>query len=367
MAGPFFFAWADAGELAFGPQHVRNDEEILSFTISHDEGDFPSLDITIINPRVGLLAPGRKVWAWLSYQKPGGDVVPLYFGRLVGVPEDLDQELVKLAFVARPEDFEEQKAAVAETLKVRPYWDPIWFSPDTVDDPDNVLETRPELWHIDRTSLQVTTSNILVGEDGTLSIEEDEAFYDSLRISYDQAPVRSVTMTATVSWTQNAAGALPNIVPATIQTYTGAGLEKNWPKSGHDVGGGWKVLAGSATRRGDVRTPALGWFTYATWPFSGKYSGDTFSTKMPGDAYIFISDPSPIYMWWSSTPIPRSPAPYPNAFNEILQVPLWTLSCNLQLSYAASRSRTEVLTFTLEADVQSIVTEPDGEDAIALT
>jgi len=366
VAGPFFFAWADAGELSFGPAHVRDDEEILSFTILHHEGDFPSLDITIINPRVGLLAPGRKVWAWLSYQKPGADVVPLFFGRLVGVPEDLDQELVKLAFVARPEDFEEQKAAVAETLKVGPYWDPIWFSPDTADDPDNVLESRPELWHIDRTSLQVSTSNILVGEDGTLSIEEDQAFYDSLRINYDQAPVRSATMTATVTWTQNAAGALPNIVPPTIQSFTGAGLEKNWPKSGHDVGGGWKVLAGSATRRGDVRTPALGWFTYATWPFSGKYSGDTFSTKMPGDAYIFISDPSPIYMWWSGTPIPRSPAPYPNAFNEILQVPLWTLSCDLQLSYSASRSRTEVLTFMLEADVQSIVTEPDGDDAIAL-
>jgi hypothetical protein len=42
VAGPFFFAWTDAGDLDFGPEHVRNDEEILSFTISHDEGNFPS-------------------------------------------------------------------------------------------------------------------------------------------------------------------------------------------------------------------------------------------------------------------------------------------------------------------------------------
>jgi hypothetical protein len=332
MAGPFYFAWADADELTFGEGHVRNDEEILSFTINHDEGDFSSLDITIINPRVGLLAPGRKLWAWLSYQKPG-EVVPIFFGRLVGVPEDLDQEQVKLAFIARPEDYDAQKAAVAATKRVAPYWDPIWFSLDTVDDPNNVLESRPELWHVDRTSLNVTTSNLLVGEDDTISIDEDQAFYDSLRISYGQPPVRSVTMTATVSWTQNAAGALGGVAPPTVQTYTGAGLEKNWPKSGHNVGGGWKVLSGSATRVGDVRTPALGWFTYATWPYSGKYSGDTFATKMAGDQYVFISPPGELYVWWSSTPIPLTRAPLPDSFNSLLQIPMWTMACNLTLSY----------------------------------
>jgi hypothetical protein len=229
------------------------------------------------------------------------------------------------------------------------------------------LESRPELWHIDRTSLKVTTSNILVGEDGTLSVGEDEAFYNSLRVFYEQPPVRSVTMTATVSWTQNAAGALPNIAPTTIQTYTGAGLEKNWPKSGHSVGGGWKVLTGSATRVGDVRTPALGWYTYDTWPYTGQFSADTFTTKMPGDQYVFIASDYDLYMWTSHTPFRVQSGPYPNAFNSILQIPRWTLRADLTLAYEASRNRSEVLTFTLNGDVQSVVTDPEGEDVIALT
>jgi hypothetical protein len=380
MSGPWFFAWADADETAFGPEHIRTDELILSVDISHSEGDFPSLDIVIINPRIGLLAPGRKLWAWLSYDRTGvphpgesedgsegghfANVVPLFFGRLVGVPEDLDHEQVKLALIARPLDYEAQRAAVAESKKVAPYWDPIWFSPDKIDDPDNILESRPELWHIDRTTLEVTTSNILVGEDGTLAVGEDEAFYDSLRVSYGQAPVRSVTMTATVSWTQNAAGNIGNIA-GSVQTFTGKGLESSWPKSGTDIGGGWKVETGSATRVGDNRKPQLGYYAYQTFPPSGSGKGDTFSSKHAGDAYIFIAPPAQLLFF--GRPMDLDPGPSPNKLNSVLQVPRWTLSCNLTPAYSTSRQRSEVLTFTLNADVQSIVTDPEGNGVINLT
>ena len=123
------------------------------------------------------MAPSRRVWAWLSWQN-GADLVPLFYGRLVGVPTDINQELVTLVFTARPADFVALKAAKAETLKVRPYYDPIWINPDALDDPDTVLEARSALWSIDRVTHEVDISDVLVGEDGIEDFQPDEVPYE---------------------------------------------------------------------------------------------------------------------------------------------------------------------------------------------
>ena len=163
--GPFYFAWADKNE-AFDPAlHARIDEDIFKFDVDHSEGDFATLTAIVRNPRIGLLAPSRRVWAWLSWQN-GAELVPLFYGRLVGVPTDINQELVTLVFTARPADFVSLKEAKAETLKERPYYDPIWINPDSLDDPDTVLEARSALWSIDRVTHEVDISDVLVGEDG---------------------------------------------------------------------------------------------------------------------------------------------------------------------------------------------------------
>jgi hypothetical protein len=67
MAGPFYFAWVAASETSFDPNvHNREDEDVFGFTVEHSEGDFAGLEIEIRNPRVGLLAPARKVHAFLA-------------------------------------------------------------------------------------------------------------------------------------------------------------------------------------------------------------------------------------------------------------------------------------------------------------
>src|SRR5690349_12095555 len=117
--GPYFFAWADESE-AFDPDiHARFDDDIFEFSLEHNEGDFATLNLLVKNPRVGLLAPGRKRWAWFSYYT-GTEIKPLFFGRLVGLPDQLQDEIISLNFIARPTDLAEQKAAVAAGLKVRP-------------------------------------------------------------------------------------------------------------------------------------------------------------------------------------------------------------------------------------------------------
>jgi hypothetical protein len=147
----FYFAWLDAGDTTFGVEHQVEDEQIYSFKMEHQEGDFCSLTIEIKNPRVGLLNEARPEWCWFSYRKLDDTVVPLFHGRLVGIPADLTTTVVSLDFIARPDDFEAQKSALAETLKVAPYWDPIWIAEEELTNPDVVLNARPQLYHIGRT------------------------------------------------------------------------------------------------------------------------------------------------------------------------------------------------------------------------
>ena len=67
MPGPHHFAWADEGETFDATIHNREDEAVLSLSISQSEGDFASAQVNVLNPGEGLLAPGRQQWAWISW------------------------------------------------------------------------------------------------------------------------------------------------------------------------------------------------------------------------------------------------------------------------------------------------------------
>jgi hypothetical protein len=149
------------------------------------------------------------VWAWLSWDKnwqPSGtwtpDYVPLFLGRLIGVPNMLNKEIITLDLVARPQDLQEQRIQVANELRVLPYFDPVWISADRWNDPDAVLEGYSRLWHFDRITHEVTTSDLIVGEEGTEEFREDEIPYNSVEMSLGQAPFRAVRVEGSVSWAQ---------------------------------------------------------------------------------------------------------------------------------------------------------------------
>ncbi len=173
----FHFAWAGPAETTFGVEHQVEDEEVFAFALEHTEGDFATLAIDIRNPRRQFLAEGADLWMWLSE-----DGTALFFGRLVAVPEDLHAEIVRLNFVARPTGFDTTKRALADTLRVWPYWDPVWILDERMEDPDTVLEARTQLWHIDRVTHAVTVSDIISGEDGTLAISDHDYGYEERTI-----------------------------------------------------------------------------------------------------------------------------------------------------------------------------------------
>ncbi|TIN41405.1 MAG: hypothetical protein E5Y10_22960 [Mesorhizobium sp.] len=327
----FYFAWADAADTTFGPSFEIEDEQMIALEIGHKEGEHASLAMTVENPRIGLLSTGRMQWGWLSWlddANPTAGVEPLFFGRIVGVPSEPQGNQVTLNFVARPSDYDAQKLALAETLKEAPWWDPIWIRADSRSDPDAVIEARAVRYHVDRVSLDVTVSDILTGEDGL--IDFGGAFIaDSLDIAFDSPPVRRVFVEASITWDQVAAGvvdfsqALLDAFKAAgsgngfnIRSLTGDGLMQDFPEEDDSIGGGWKFGPCSITRT---------------------------------DGFVVPQDYSQVVMT-----------------NGTGQFPIWTMKPVLQAAYDVSRAREEVLSFTLEADCQALLTEPGDEEVIAI-
>ena len=354
MATRFYFAWVEPGETSFTQAHAREDERIYSISVSHAEGDFASAEIDIRNPRVGLLHASRKIWAWISWDGDDNSSVgaePLFFGRLVGSPTELQNEIVRLTFTARPSDYDARKRALAATMKVAPYWDPVWIDPSRRDDPDIVLEARSALWHIDRITHAVTASDIIEGEDGTITLGTGEIFHQSLSMTYGAVPLRQVSVEAEVYWTQTGDGSIDitrQLVEAfrhdgtfhdsssqfnyLISSYTGQGLADDWPESNDEIGGGWTM-------------------------------GDNIS--------LIQADGTIVSRTYKTVTVQYETAPTTNeeAVNQPplrLKFPLWVFLPSMTVKYHAERQRQERVTFTLAADVQSLLTEVSDDETETL-
>jgi hypothetical protein len=382
----FYFAWVDKTDTTWDEDFAREDEAIFGLVLEQEEGEFAALDIDLINPRIGLLAPSRKQWAWLTYRKQDNTLVPLFFGRLVGIPQEMQDNVVRLAFVARPVDFEDQKEALAETLKVAPYYDPAFFAEEEKLDPDHVLEGRSALWHIDRTTGLVTVSDIVTAEDGQIDFQDDEVQYDSVSVSYSQSPASRCEVTATVEWDQAGRGTIdltsrilkafedltvtgltsidhrPLPTDGVINVFGGKEMIANWPKFGANIGGGWTVGVSKATVVGEPPLPPLlaepgitniGANFFEQFPGS-RGAVEMIFTRSPGFIVNMkdLGDPS----WEDGVP----------GKTTILWVNAWQIAPKLKLNWEASRSRTETLTFTVTADVQPLLTDPGEEEVIRL-
>src|ERR1035437_9242931 len=366
---PFTFYWADESETTFNAStmNVAN-EEIVSFDIKHDEGQVPTLDIVIRNPRIGLLSPGRKVWAWLGWQGTGaytGTLVPLFFGVLVGVPVNLFREKVTIQFIARSPQFIAHKQARAETMKAAPYYDPIFIETNKRDDPDTILEGWSALWHIDRTSLAITASDILIGEDGNVEYDEDHAFYDSVSLQLAQPPLTNIRVGASVNWTQRTSGYF-DVPTINMSSYTGDTLLSDWPKPGAGIGGCYKCETSFVT---DVylvsQTPTTNyrssWTAGSTNP--GQCGTASMSQSSSGPA-LLSPNPLSVVLTWNFTGgfvSPDSPPPQNIPASTTvtgLIVPLTCVSMDMAIRYDANRQFSEILSFDMTANVQGILASP---------
>lgn len=331
----YSFAWVNETDTTFSAAFLREDEKVLAFEISQTEGEFATLTIDVENPGEGLLKPLRKLWAWLSADfgdTAGGQ--PLFFGRVVAMPEEILGNAVRLNLSARPVDYAAAKTAAATPLKVAPYWDPVWLTPELADDPDAILESRSALWHIDRLTHAVTISDVLEAEDGVIDLVDD-VIRDSLELSFGAPPATRITVEATVGWDQALTGdydLVPALIDAfrdagtttrnVISSFTGQGLMEDWPEPGSRIGGGWSFGA-STIRRVD-----------------GSTVPEDYQTQ------VFYSTG-----WWGAS----------------AAWPCWKMIPVLTAAYDVTRARREVVRFTLTADAQAFVADPDENEPLNLT
>jgi hypothetical protein len=355
---PFYFAWVDPTETAFGIAHHREDEKVVEMHVEHAEGDFAVMTVVIKNPRIGLLAPARKTWAWLAQ-----GTTPLFFGRLVGIPDSIDKEGVTLQFIARPAAYAALKEALAATMRTLPRFDPVFLTPEAQLDPDSVLEARPQQWHIDRVTHAVTASHILNGEDGLEEFFEDEVPYDSVQIGINSVPARTLLVSGDVSWKQAGTGSI-DIGTYHFDTYSGKSLIENWPAPGTSLGGGWLSGAASvATDNYQIEETEPKSFTI-NWnnPAQKHSDGDTLSQSL-SSTVAPLRGPSISITLTSGGSSDEGGA---STSSTTLRVPLWSVDAKLAVDYEASRERKESVQFTLSANFQALVTLPGEEEVTAL-
>jgi len=332
----YYFAWVDETDTAFDDAFLREDEQVFAFEISHAEGEFATMTVDIVNPREGLLNPARKLWAWFSIDlgdTAGGQ--PLFFGRLVAMPEEIIGNAVRLTLAARPVDYAAAKAAAADLLKVAPFWDSVWITPELIGDPDAVLESRSALWHIDRVTHAVTASDVLEAEDGLIDLVDD-VIRDSIELSFGMAPATRITVEAAIGWEQAATGVF-DLVPAllaafqaagtstggVISSFTGQGLMEDWPTPGANIGGGWSFGPSSIMRADGFVVP------------------EDFQTQVLSSSN-----------GWGGS---------------IAKWPCWKMIPTLSARYDVTRSRRELVRFTLTADAQAFISDPDETEPLSVT
>lgn len=365
MPRMFNFAWVDASETTFDDvAHAREDERVYSYEFTHSEGDFAALQITIKNPRVGLLSLGRKTWLWFS-ATVSGVTTPIFFGRLNGIPQNVFQDTIVLEFTARPADYADKKIALAETLKVAPFWDPLFIREDAFDDPDVVLEARSALWHVDPVTHEVTISDLIVGEDGTVLFTGDDYYDEDMELTIGNTPARSATVTSSIQWDNQGAGSMDitgfllqafngsggGEFSGLISSYTFQGFFNSWPQTGDEFGSGWFMRASLLVNvTGEHVPPAVkkaDLVNIDDWEFP---------TNLPYGS-LMLAGPAIVGRFgFAPEPLPSS----------MTYVPLGWGAPTFILGYAATRSYTENVTLTIQCATQDVTTAVDEDDVINL-
>lgn len=399
----FYFAWVEASETVWGFEHQRVDEDIASLSISGTEGQAAILTIVVRNPRIGLNHASRKSYcqvAWDSYYRAEGEeyvgIVPLFFGWLEAIATDLVKNEATLTFYGQASDYDDQRQRVAETLKVRPFYDPVFLDAGHQDDPDSILEGRSALWDSDRVTGEVSITDILVGEDGVEVFEEDEVPHDTFTVTRNTAPLTDVYVRATVEHSQRASGTIPLVSGVQIATLTDS-LMSGWPKAGASFSGGWSVASASATDKNDIANTNTVTHSF-DWQNKAKHhrEGDTMSISIsdtvlsntagvattfitsadhvaavvdtiswieePGDGQVFGSWENFLDQQFDNDSDIIQPTASANVSATVLLKA--DLSLGLNMRYDADRKRTETVAFKVHALVQDVIASPQKKTEI---
>lgn len=339
----YYLALVDKTDTTFSDAFARQDENMRSFSVTHDEGDFCSLSVVIEKPSAALLDPSRDQWVWLSMGNGTGNT-PLFFGRIVGLPANIQNEFVTVEFIAKPVDFGARKNVVAATLRVHPFWDYAFIDPQMWDDADATLEARTQVWHIDRVTHTVTASSIVAGEETALNITSDLIPADGFDLSYREAPLRKVNLEIRAMWTQQKKGSI-NLKPALLKAFENAGSPAGFVTSYTGAG------------------------LYNTWPMEDNEIGQVYKF---GPQKIDVADGLAIKRKFKKVKVKFESAPSKGADQAVpkpgnVYFRRWAFTIESSMKYDVAIDRTEDISFDVYADVQSMINDIDDEQSEIIT
>ncbi len=240
-----YFAYLGPSEAFNGSTHARDDEEIVSWSVKGDEGDFPVASIGITWRESSYLAFGRR--AALSVRAVAedgsltGPVVPVLIGTITALPRGQVGEVVELEILGRSATWESDLAALLAPVAASPlYFDALFHQPGAEKDASAVLEG----WGGTTTWDRVTgLPRLSAWTSGPRTIALANIARTGLREETESAPLRAIVIEATASWQQDAS------VRSTVRWAHGPKLEivgqnaalDAWPKAGVEIGGEWVV------------------------------------------------------------------------------------------------------------------------------
>lgn len=360
--GPFFFHWVEDEDVPFDEDCEVCDEQIIRFSMEHNEGDCAKLTIDVRNPRIGPLAPSRPIWAWFSWQDDS-DVVPLFFGRLSGVPTNILAEVITYTLVARPSDYNDRLESLAESKRALPFYDPIFVRDELAEDPTVVWEGYSEIWHIGRINHEVTSSDHLVGEDGVVVFAGADAIHETVQLTLDRRPLQAVQVKGSIPWSQRASGVL-DFGTQTFLTYSGDSIPTGWPKTGDVLAGGYYVVHATALDDLGINTGEPVSFSFSWQNTAEKHrDGDTMSFSESGSG---PQGTSPITSGTTLTdvsvtipsdPHTGTPASFSRNRTAIL-VRRYQITTQLILGIDADRDLKDNVSLTLTSDLQPVLDDP---------
>ena len=247
-----------------------------------------------------------------------------------------------------------------------------------------VLEGYTKNWHYDRETHVLTVSDEIDGEDGLVEFdgasEPGKVLYDGLALELTSGPLARVDVYAEYTWTQLAFGevvltnALANATGSNrgvIRSYTMTASD--WPKTGTQLGEGWNVAQASARNQYDmtVKTKTELGMTQVKW-----WDGDVTTVSInTSDSYMRIIPPESTEIGfiitsfnesntWDSKGRLTSHNDSTTAVKQLL--PMQHVAVGITGGFKAERPCTEFITFSMFADVQHILTDPEDGEALTI-
>jgi len=201
--GEIFFAEVDPGT-PFNPVvHNVFDQQVMNLTISQDENQFAIAEVEIVNNGDGLLNPTRKKRVFIS-EEISGVAVLQFSGRIIGYPNDLSSETVKVLYLAQPEGWEATQKTFFDTLKVGPFYNDLYVSESRRDIEGDILAGYSSFIYWDRVDETVQLSDIIEGTD--FIDLTDNIFFDTIRTEIGDPPLKSINLNVEVQWEQFGVG-----------------------------------------------------------------------------------------------------------------------------------------------------------------